>query len=405
MSNHEHMGLTFDPDAIVQTVAELERMKAAKRDYVYPAKRLGYDTEGRLVLAGAQFKVGDRCYTEWADAEKASDESGMPLEHILTGGALPLSRRAERQLATRLGYENLLRYTDALRNAGHTDLVSINWQTLLERSEDRFLVRTLDGKVRAVLSDRYKLLDNADLFFASAETFAEVSADIWKARLWDDGGFELFAVAGHIKGEVRTDRTFDPGDGWQSRWYGQPGDTHNAAVRIQNSETGEGGLHVRLAILRRVCCNFNVWGRGISTIHLGRSREEEGLILSDATREKEAELVWLKVRDAIRTAFNEEKFKEYIDRLNGLTQTRITEPEKSVENVVKAFALSAERKEMILRNLLTSRDLTRYGLVQAVTQTAHERDEAQDHGAASALEEIGGKLVEMDDATLAAIAV
>ena len=83
----------------------------------------------------------------------------------------------------------------------------------------------------------------------------------------DGGQFEVFLFSPHIFGEVRLDRPFDPGDGWRSRWYGQSGDSHNAACRVGNSETGTGRLTANLACLRRVCANFCVWTEGVATVH------------------------------------------------------------------------------------------------------------------------------------------
>jgi hypothetical protein len=108
-------------------------------------------------------------------------------------------------------------------------------------------------------------------------------------------------------------------------------------------------------------------------------------------------LVWKKVRDAIRTAFTPEKFREYIDRLNGLTQQVVPEPEVAVANVVKAYAITEDRKATILGNLFATGDRSRYGLVQAVTAAAHLADSQGRAEEASTLEEVGGKLVAMPD--------
>ena len=65
---------TYDVDHVEGLVAEITRQKLARRDYIYSANKLEVDDEGRLVFAGSQtFQVGDRVYTEWADAEAAAD--------------------------------------------------------------------------------------------------------------------------------------------------------------------------------------------------------------------------------------------------------------------------------------------------------------------------------------------
>ena len=397
---------TYQAGEVEALVKELDRQKKSRRDYVYPASKLSMNEDGTLVFAGSDtFKVGDRVFTEWADAEKAANESGVQLEYLGKSGALPLSETAEGQLCEKLGIP--VGYVHRLREGENRDLAATNFRTLLERNDGRFLVRTLDNHVRAVLSTSYKVMDNGDLFFAAAQEIGENKAELWKARLSQDG-FEMLAAAPHIRGQIRTDRPFDPGDGWMSRWKGGDGDVQNAACRISNSETGRGGLHIRPAILTRICCNFMIWGTGVSHIHLGKRREEEGLLnhmadqdggmaWSDDTRQAESRTIWLKVRDVVRTTFDPVRFAAYIDRLNGATQVEVRRPEKAVENIVAEFELSEERKVQILAHLMNSGDRSRYGLAQAVTDTTHDAEREENTDAASALEEAGGELIEMSD--------
>lgn len=389
---------TFPRESCAQLVAEIERQKVARRDYIYPASKLSVDNEGNLLMQEVDgFKVGDTVYTEWAQAESAATASGQKLEHVGKVAPMQLSQTAHRQLCERLGVSHMGRYVAGLRAKGHGDLAATNFQTLLSRETKRFLVRTLDGRARAILSDSYRILDNGDLFFCAAETLQQVNADIWNARLSEDR-FQLLAVSPHIRGEVTTDRTFDPGDGWESRWAGGEGDVHNAALSISNSETGNGCLSVNPAIMRKVCANFNVWTNGVAEVHLGRQKGEEGLILGDDTRAAEAKTIWLKIRDVIKTTFNPEKFKEYIERLNRATTREIPagNVEKAVDNVVQEYEISNERRNSILANLLRTGDRTQYGLIQAVTSTAHDADRDGNPDTAYELEAIGAKLADID---------
>lgn len=394
----------FDSEAIARTIQEVEHMKASRRDYIWPSKRLRM-AEGRLVLSGKTFQVqgGDGsavCYTTWQDAEAAADHLGGKIAVVEDSGAIPINRTTLTQIADKLGVPT--KYLSSLRERGQGSLADHNVTTLLQADDRNFLLRTLadqsGSRVRAFLSDGYRVLDNADLFFCAAETFTEKQAEVWQARLWGDGdGFEVFGVASKIRGQVRLDRPFDPGDGWLSRWKGTEGDVQNAAVRISNSETGTGGLNVRFCIFTRICANFCIWGNTVSQVHLGRRREEEGLILSEDTQAMESELVWKKVRNAIRTAFDPVRFQAYIDRLDGLTQQVIPEPGVAVGNVVKAFGITEERKAAILAGILGTGDRSRYGLIQAVTGAAHLADRQGGADEASHLEEVGSQLVTMAD--------
>lgn len=398
---------TFPREDAAIVVNEIERQKATRRDFLYPAKKLSMLPTGEIVLGETEgFKVGDTTYTEWSEAESAAKATGVKLEYAGKIAPMTLGATAFRQLCAKLGIERMNQFTRDLIEKGHGDLAAENFRTLLSRDDRRFLVRTLDGRARAILSDSYRVLDNSDLFFCAAEEFQNVGADIWNARMSEDR-FQMLAVSPHIRGAVSIDRTFDPGDGWQSRWHGTEGDVHNAAVSITNSETGNGGLGVNLAIMRKVCANFNVWTNGVAQIHAGKTNDGEGEIsFSDETRASEARTIWLKVRDAIRTAFDPIKFKALIDRLNVATTDVIpaANVEKAIDNVVAEYAIPESRKLAILSNLLKSGDRTRYGVIQAVTAAAHDADSDTDPDSAFDLESVGAKLTDVSSTRFAVLA-
>lgn len=405
----EATGFLFDKSKIKNLLSEIRRRQAAARDYVFPLGKLGFDDSGKLVFAhqAKAFHVNDRTFCEWADAEQWIETSrtdktvgaeDWKIEVQDSPPVIPLSGNALQQLLGRVNVPG--RFYSYLTGKGFNDVSGNLVRELIQKDPNRrLLVRTLDGRCRAVLSNTYKILDNADLFFAAFEKFEQHEAEIWHARLSDDG-MDLFGVRGNVSAEVTTDRTFDPGDGWASRWFGKAGDVHNPAVRITNSETGEGGLHVDLAILRRVCCNFNVWCDGVSQIHLGKILSaDDGLLQSDETRKSAGVYVWNKVKDAITTAFDEVRFTALMARLNETTQQALPDPVKAVDNVVAEYEITDERKRAIEKALILSCDNSRFGLIQAVTEAAHTADSETAHR----FEEIGAELTDMADSKFAAL--
>lgn len=409
----DHLG-TFERRYCGKLVEELNRQKKMKLDYVYPVSKLEMTTDGTIQWEATDtFKVGETIFTSWADAEAHADANGGKIEPLGKSGALPLSTTAEVQICERMQIPR--RYIQLLREKKMGELAAHNFNELFKTDNRRFLVRTLDGRVRAILSDRYRILDNADLFFKAAEQFGKAGADLWNARLWDDG-FQMLGVSSGIHGNVSTDRTFDPGDGWMSRWAGGETDVHNAAVSIENSETGRGGLTIRPAIMRKVCANFNVWGDVKSNIHIGGKLANDGLlkhlgmnepgdsvVFSDETLAHESRAIWGKIADVIATAFDPKRFQDYIDLLNHATTVEIKAPEVAVANVVKEYDLTEESKALILANLLQSGDRSQYGLCQAVTYEAHRMDRAKKPEQANALEHLGGELIEMSGKAFASL--
>ncbi len=116
-------------------------------------------------------------------------------------------------------------------------LLDRNVNTWLSDDADRRMVRTLDGKVRAVLSERYRRLDNYDL----AENVLPILQQLDGARF---ESVELTETKMYLK--VVTPRvTFEVA----------PGDVVQAGIVISNSEVGLGTLSVQPLVYRLVCRN------------------------------------------------------------------------------------------------------------------------------------------------------
>jgi hypothetical protein len=408
----QHIG-EFNSDEIKRILPRIRAQAETKKDFVLPAPALKVDDAGRIILDGVQsFRLAEsgNVYGTWQEAEAAAVQ-GEKIIPQAGGGSFPMSRTAERQLSTRTGVP--LDYLDKLRREGQGDLAALNLSQRLARprtgkdeegageNTDRFLVRLLDNRVRALLSDQYRIIDNIDLFYCAAEKLESVGGDIWQMRQTDDS-FSLLAVARGIAGEVRLDRTYDPGDGWQSRWHNEEGDIQYAAMRLSNSETGGGSVSVAPAVMTRVCANFNVWAKTLRAVHLGKRREENGLVSAE-TSAAESRVIWMKVRDAITTVFDRERFAAYIETLNAATQRQIvkdvTDPNavrKATEVIAERYEIAPELANSIFAKLMETRDFTQYGVSQAVTYQAHAADRTEGGTEiAETLEIVGGDLAHL----------
>jgi hypothetical protein len=357
----EMAGFTFDRNRIGQILKEIERQKKTKKDFVGDSRYLSIgEADGQMI-----FRV---------DIKKASQKGERDL--------FSFTRTGKVQFANTLRIPMTLweRMENDPKHRGKLGELATHF--LHEEPSDR-LARTLDGKMRAFLSPRYRVLDNADLFFVSAEEFEKVGAEIWDARLSEDS-FRLYAVQPGISAEV-SDEELPEGGHWHAK------DRHVAAISISNSETGRGKLKVRPCTLRDICSNWNVWDESLSQIHLGREREEEGWI-SEETQRLEDKVVWAKVRDVIRTAFDPKKFEEVIAKLRGAKKDKDPDPVKTVEAAVELTGLPERSLDKIRAKYLADKDYTRYGLVQAVTFQSHENisDEEKD-----AFDDAGAKILAM----------
>jgi len=368
MAAHVHAGVSFPGRQAVSTIMmELERQKKERKDFLINSKNL-------------EFKVVDRQILLKIDPGKGSN--------LL----VPVGRRGWTQLAQWMG----LRQSDRLYKwlaFGHQNPSSLkvqqkvepdrNWGSWVDLINDYMhteketrLVRCLadtNGQVycRAMLSDKYNVISNADFFFCIAESLNAIGAEVWHARLSEDK-FYLYAVAPGITGQISTDRSFDPGDGWASRWFGKEGDVMNAALCAGNSETGEGGIFLSSAILRRVCVNYCVYHDLVSMTHVGKRYDPSDILLSDETIRKRNDFFFSKVTDLTRNSFDPDRFQQMLDEMNKATTDVIDDPERAADVLQYCFDVSEERKQRIRDMFVKEQDGSRYGLANAVTAFAHD---------------------------------
>lgn len=363
----EHAGIVFPGRQAVGTILqELERQKKARRDVVLSSDKLKVQYRDKQLLLRVPLKEGPE----------------------LVG----ITKRVFVQLAQWMG----LRMTDRFYKwlGVHPDIWADLVNKFFDAQKENRMVRLMampDGApyCRALLSDKYRVIDNAGFFYSIAERLQEVKAEIWHARLSEDN-FYGYAVSPGITGQVSTDRTFDPGDGWRSRWYGKEGDVFNAALAFGNSETGSGGCFLNSAILRRVCENYCVWHNVVSKTHIGRRTGME-LMLSEETIMKQNEVFFLEIRDHVKNVFTPAEFQKIVDAMAGATKEEIPDPEKAAEALQLNFDLSEERKAAIRNLFIKNQDASRYGLAQAVNEYAHSSGLDPDVG--FELEKLSGELV------------
>ena len=222
------------------------------------------------------------------------------------------------------------------------------WRTGEEPEEERdgktgtprpWLLRCQGEGVRAVLSDRYAPLDNADLL----GTLVPLLEDRFEVR-----GIDLTSESLHV-------RLVDP----RLAREVLPNDRLLAGVHVANSEVGRRSVTVDALVWRLVCLN------GLVMLVKGRSLLRQRHISWDRPR----------FADALRVAVSDAAMAGagLIDRLQAATR----EPVPDVEGVVRAIARQASLTQAVQEKVLTALQATPppqqervYGLVQALTFTA-----------------------------------
>lgn len=336
---------------LVQLAKEITRIENSKKDYVAPT--------GKLEMIPVH-----------GEGVALEIENGRRERYGI--GSI-----AHEQIGDRLGIPR--RYYEKMR-AEAPELLARNVNTWFERQPEKRLVRTLDGNVRAFLSDRYRPLDNymvaeAALPVLMGQSGIEVkSCGLTEKRLY------IQAVTPKISGEVK------------------PGDLIQAGIVISNSEVGCGSVRVEPMLYRLVCSNGMITGHSLKKYHVGRKIDVEDVtsyeLFEAETVEADNKAFMLKVRDIVRSAFDQLRFGQEIRRLKDAAEEKIEKGriEDVVEETTKRFSLSQKEGESVLHNLIEGADLSKYGVANSITALANE---LEDYDRAVELERIGGKFIDL----------
>jgi hypothetical protein len=270
-------------------------------------------------------------------------------------------------------------------------LLAENVNTWLHAQADQRMVRTLDGKVRAFLSDSYRPLENEQLAEAVLPILLELDLMIASCEITDRKLY-IKAVDQRVSRDIPTGRSF--GDGSHEIF-----DTCCPAIIISNSEVGLGALSIDTGMLTKACTNL-VWffKDGMRRRHVGSKLagfegEEVRHLLTDDTKRATDKAVWMQVSDVVRGAFEEAKFEERLVKVGKLAAIPLEgDPVKVIDLTAKRFNIAEGEKGSILQHLIRGGDLTAYGLFNAVTRTA---EDAGNYDRATELEQLGGQIIEL----------
>jgi hypothetical protein len=346
--------------SLTELAQEIERQAQTKQDLVADTRSLEVDSSEGVKLA---VKNGSISYYD-------------------------VNQNAHKQIAERVGipqkyYQRML--------ADQPELLAKNVNTWFNANPERRLVRLLDGKVRAFLSDRYQRIDNWDVaqtvlpILLGTDGIECLSQEITESRLY------IKAVTHKVSGEIKSKRV---------------GDIVEAGIMVSNSEVGLGAISIKPFMNFLVCSNGMVRDKdSLRRAHIGRQIEGDNVVqfLTDETRKAEDHAVLLKVRDVVSAALDATSFRRMLDDIQATTEQRLEgSPVAAVKMLGNTFSLADTEENSILRNLIEGADLSKYGLMNAITRAA---EDLESYDRATDLETIGGALIDLPSADWTRIAV
>ena len=246
-----------------ELAAELDRQNAAKKDYIVDADAIAMvtkDNEPMLVL-----------------------ESGNALTSYGALKSYGITGIAHRQIGSYLGIP--ASYYDRMKAKNPTLLTENVNAWLTEASGSKRMLRTLDGNARALLSDRYRRIDNWEIASAVLPIIGGIEDARVESCELTDSRMYIKVVSPRTQAEVKV------------------GDPVQAGVIVTNSEVGHGSVSVRPLIYRLVCSNGMVAASGaVRKYHIGRVNEanDDLSIFRDETIQASDKAFLMRLEDSVR---------------------------------------------------------------------------------------------------------
>lgn len=330
---------------------ELERQRDAKEDRLVPPDQIHF-------VSGADSRSEIDLHSAGVTELRVTDNA-----HI--------------QIAERLKIP--VRYYNFLREE-KPDLLDENVNRLLHHGErGKWMVRTLDHSARAVLSDQYRRIDNADIAEVVFPIFTDTPGVRVRSAHVGENHMYIKATTPRVQGEVIV------------------GEPVCAGVIVQNSEVGAGKVVVRRFVETLECENGMVIsrrGEGMEQIHLGQhlQSDDRGRIVSSETRVSRDRAFLMLVRDAVRTAIDEQRFADLVaDMSRAAADEPVQDARAAVDALAARESLTEDEGRGILQYLADGGDLSRWGMISAVTRVA---EDAETYDRATELEVLGGKVLD-----------
>lgn len=265
------------------------------------------------------------------------------------------------------------------------DLLAHLANGLLSRQPSTRMVRVLDGKARAFLSDVFRPRDNWDLLQqAILPALAEVGRPglIFKEASLTESHMYLKIVMPDFEMPVTP----------------AVGDIVRGGLIVQNSEIGSSSLLIAPYTDVLWCtngCTHTDFGQKQRHVG-GRSNQADTAweYYSDETLALEDAAFFSKCRDTVKGVLNEQVFVAIVQQMRDLADIDLgDEPVKAVEEITKRNDFSQTESDAILNALVAEQGrlgMSAWAMVNAITQTARDL-ESPDRRAD--LETLAGRMV------------
>ena len=295
----------------------------------------------------------------------------MSVDHLTTG-EYQLTDNSLSHLCNRL--EMGTRYISKCLPVSQ-ELVAHNINFWIDNNKTKeLMLRTYDkepmNEVRAIMSNRYKRIDNDVVANSTLEKLMDMNAELKYAH-YDRDTLNITAVLPKLEGEVVE------------------GDLVQGGITITNSEIGGGSLIVKPFIYRLVCTNGMVAPEYLNQFYA----KHVGKMIIDLDGDEQWKTIVDKMGQQLELISNPESFQENVEKLKQATEEKINSHQ--VEILAKKHGLSDDERAGVFERpnhyvgetFVTSK----YDVANAITNIANDESKSDDR--ARFLQELGGLVI------------
>jgi len=293
--------------------------------------------------------------------------------------SFPVNNIAAQQIATFTGIPSA--YYNRMREDAPA-LLDTNINAWLEKEDTTRMIRTLDGRARAFLSNKYLPIDNYEIALRVLPVLSRIIdlSDKNVSCEVTDRNMYIKVINYNMEREVT------------------PGDIVQSGIIVTNSEVGQGMVSVMPFMNRLVCSNGMVIDVAAKkrrhvgkTIDLG---QDDYQIYREETVNAANHAFLMQIEDTVLAVADEVKFDRILDTMREAKDKKFTNKNipAVVELATKKYGIAESAKDNILTHLIREGDTSVYGLANAITRYSQD---VEDYDTATDLEAIGGKIINM----------
>lgn len=348
---------------------QLQAEQAVKRDMVVPSSCLSYK-DGHLII---------RNVSKNPEMDDLLRSTGVTVtEQEQTVLTLKPLEPFNRQLAGR--FDIPFMYYKKMMEEANIPLLDQNINHWFKTVPKNYLIRCFSikgedrGVVRAILGDRYRILDNLDVLLAALDAVRQsgVNIQIESADITDTKMYVRFIAPDVVQESPTLLKNYRVPNQDKGNDYGI-----HAGFILTNSETGHGSSYVAPRLVVSACRNGMILKQDATNkVHLGGRMDEGRIDWSEETKTKNVELIIAQVKDAVKTYTSLDYLGQSIDKLEGNGTKMLTNPIDTITNISRELNFSEEKQKDLLSYFMQSSDLTGFGVAQAVTYFAHAKADA-----------------------------